>query len=284
MWKQKISISLGNRYTEKTENLIPVVKRAGFDGVSPEWAKDADLGAIVDAAEREGLALVSLHAPFGGAADLWSEDETVSRPVMDELFLSLEDAHKYHFPVLVLHIWIGFGEEPQPTKAGLDNLSLLVERAKQYGIRIAFENTEGDNHLAAVMTHFEGDSTVGYCFDSGHEMCYNHSRDLLSLYGDRLLVTHLNDNLGISRFSGEIFWTDDLHLLPFDGIADWDDTVKRLRASRPLEYLNFELSTVSKPNRHENDLYGKLSPEEYFALAYTRACRVAWKYATSPLH
>ncbi|MBE6567244.1 MAG: sugar phosphate isomerase/epimerase [Ruminococcaceae bacterium] len=284
MWKQKISISLGNRYKEKTEDLIPVVKKAGFDGVSPEWEKDFNLSSIVDAANREGLALVSLHAPYGGAADLWSEDESVSRPVLDELLLCLDDAHKYGFPVLVLHVWIGFGEEPTPTEKGLQNLSILAEKAKEYGIRLAFENTEGDGHLAAVMKHFEGNDTAGYCWDSGHEMCYNHSRDLLALYGDRLLVTHLNDNLGISRFDGEIFWTDDLHLLPFDGIADWDNNIQRLRASRPLEYLNFELSMVSKPNRHENDLYGKLSPSEYFALAYTRACRIAWKYANFPLH
>ena len=63
MWKQKISISLGNRYTEKTENLIPIVKAAGFDGISPEWDKNADLGRIVEAAKKEGLTLVSLHAP-----------------------------------------------------------------------------------------------------------------------------------------------------------------------------------------------------------------------------
>ena len=279
MWKQKISISLGNRYKEKTAALIPVVKKAGFDGVSPEWEKGDDLCAIVDAAKREGLALVSLHAPYGGAADLWSEDENVARPVLDELLLSLSDAHKYGFPLLVLHVWIGFGEEPAPTDAGLARLSLLAARAKELGVRLAFENTEGDRHLDAVLSHFAGDDTVGYCFDSGHEMCYNRSRDLLALYGDRLLVTHLNDNLGISRFDGEIFWTDDLHLLPYDGIADWDNTVARLKRSRPLAYLNFELSMVSKPGRHENDGYGKLPVEEYFALAYARACRIAWKYA-----
>ena len=92
-------------------------------------------------------------------------------------------------------------------------------------------------------------------------------------------TSHPNDNLGISRFDGEIFWTDDLHLLPGDGIADWNESVARLKKSHPLTYLNFELSMVSKPDRHDNDLYGKLSPEEYFALAYARACRIAWKYA-----
>lgn len=284
MWKQKISISLGNRYTEKTEALIPIVKKAGFDGISPEWDKGANLGAIVDAAKRENVALVSLHAPYGGSADLWSEDDAVSLPVLNELLQSLDDAHKYGFPVLVLHVWIGFGEEPKPTEAGLEKLSVLADKAKEKGVLLAFENTEGDAHLQAVMDHFKGNDTVGYCFDSGHEMCYNRSRDLLALYGDRLFVTHLNDNLGISRFDGEIFWTDDLHLLPFDGIADWDGTVRRLQNSRPLSYLNFELSMVSKPNRHENDAYGRMSLTDYFALAYTRACRIAWKYANKPLH
>lgn len=130
----------------------------------------------------------------------------------------------------------------------------------------------------AVLTHFKGNDTVGYCWDSGHEMCYNRSRDLLALYGDRLLVTHLNDNLCISRFDGDIFWTDDLHLLPYDGIADWDHNIARLKKSRSLEYLNFEISMMSKPNRHENDAYGKMPEEEYFALAYARACRISHRY------
>ena len=35
----------------------------------------------------------------------------------------------------------------------------------------------------------------------------------MSLYGEKILSTHLNDNLGIRDFHGErIFWTDDLHL------------------------------------------------------------------------
>ncbi len=279
MWKQKISISLGNRYKEKTEDLIPAVKAAGFDGISPEWEKGAHLDAIVEAAKREGLALVSLHAPYGNAANIWSEDESVSSPALDELLLSLEDAKKYGFPALVCHVWIGFGEEPAPTKAGLEKFSRLVARAAEYGIVVAFENTEGDAHLDAVLAHFKGNDAAGFCFDSGHEMCYNRHRDLLALYGDVLAVSHLNDNLGVSRFDGEIFWTDDLHLLPFDGIRDWEKTVCDLKRSRPLEYLNFELSMVSKPNRHENDAYGRLSSEEFFALAYTRACRIAFKYA-----
>ena len=97
--------------------------------------------------------------------------------------------------------------------------------------------------------------------------------------GDRLMMTHLNDNLGISRFDGTTYWTDDLHLLPFDGIADWSENVQRLKHAAPQEYLNFELTTASKPDRHENDVYAALPPEVYLAEAYKRACRIAWQYA-----
>jgi len=110
-------------------------------------------------------------------------------------------------------------------------------------------------------------------------MCYNHSEDLLSKYGDRLIMTHLNDNLGISRFDGKTFWTDDLHLLPFDGVADWDDIIARLRSSRKMDILNFELNIGSKPNRHENDIYGEMTLEHYFTEAYKRACKIAYRYS-----
>ena len=130
----------------------------------------------------------------------------------------------------------------------------------------------------AIMEHFENNETVGFCWDSGHEMCYNYSKDILGEFGERLLVTHLNDNLGISRFDGTIFWTDDLHLLPYDGIGDWEDNVRRLKKARRVPILNLELSIRSKPNRHDNDIYAKMTPEEYYAEAYNRACRIACRY------
>ena len=72
---------------------------------------------------------------------------------------------------------------------------------------------------------------------------------------------------------------DDLHLLPYDGIGDWEYNVNRLRASKPLEYLNFELTIHSKPNRHENDGYAAMPLPVYLAEAYKRACRIARRYA-----
>ena len=110
-------------------------------------------------------------------------------------------------------------------------------------------------------------------------MCYNRSADLLQRFGSRLIMTHINDNLGISRFDGRIFWTDDLHLLPYDGIADWDYNIARLKKSRYMPILNFELVINSKPDRHENDIYEQMPLCQYFAEAYKRACKIAYKYS-----
>ena len=279
MWKQKLGISISSEYPIPTTEIVKLAASVGFDAISPEWSADddGDLKAIIDTAAQTGLAVQSLHAPIGGSANLWSSDKALSEPALDELLRSLEDCHAYGIPVLVVHTWIGFENIPEPTAKGLENYGVLVDRAAKLGVKIAFENTEGEDHLFALLDHFRGVDTVGLCWDSGHEMCYNHSEDLLARYGDRLLVTHLNDNLGISRFDGKTYWTDDLHLLPFDGVADWSYNAERLKRSKPLEYLNFELSIRPKPNRHENDMYEKLTCEEYFTQAYMRACRVAYK-------
>ena len=159
------------------------------------------------------------------------------------------------------------------------NEGICLPCAKELGIKIAFENTEGDEYLAALMEHFENNGSVGFCWDSGHEMCYNRSVDLLAKFGDRLIMTHLNDNLGIGSFDGEITWKDDLHLLPFDGVADWDHNISRLQKSRYMPILNFELKVSSKPDRHENDIYMQMSPEQYFTEAYKRACKIAYRYS-----
>lgn len=233
---------------------------------------------MMDAARQCGLSLQSLHAPFGKAAAMWNPDAQFSAPAAEELIASLTNCARYEIPVLVAHVWIGFDYIFDPNHLIFTQFDRVVREAERLGVKIAFENTEGEEYLFALMAHFAGCDTVGFCWDAGHEMCYNHSKDLLAMYGDRLLVTHLNDNLGVSRYDGHTFWTDDLHLLPYDGIADWDYNTDRLRASRPLDYLNFELTIHSKPNRHENDGYAAMPLPVYLAEAYKRACRIAVRY------
>lgn len=279
MYKQKIGISLVGKYDLPIKEVMSIIKSVGFEAVSPSSNHDVDLGEIAETASALGLELQSLHAPFGKAADMWSRDKAICEPAKKELFDAIDACAVYSIPVVVVHTWKGFNYCFDKDSLYYDNFDNAVAYAKMKGVRIAFENTEGEEFLFALMEHFEGDDTVGFCWDSGHEMCYNRSRDILGELGDRLIMTHLNDNLGISRFDGGINWTDDLHLLPFDGIADWSDNVERLKRARRMPVLNFELAIKSKPNRHDNDVYGQMPLEQYFTEAYKRACRIAYKYA-----
>lgn len=279
MWKQKTGISVSNSYGVPVPELVRLVGRTGFDAVSPEWEENDDFAETAKAARESGLAIQSLHGPFDVAAKMWSADTDDSEEALRKLLLSLETCKQYSIPVMVVHVWMGFDNIPAPNSEGFENFGKLVKKAEEYGVKIAFENTEGDELLFALMEHFDGNGNVGFCWDSGHEMCYNHSMDLLARFGDRLIMTHLNDNLGISRFDGKTYWTDDLHLLPFDGIADWDYNVARMKKAKKQEYINFELNIRSKPNRHENDAYGEMPIERYFTEAYNRACRIAYKMA-----
>jgi len=279
MWKQKIGFSVGNSYQMPASDVVKMLAKIGFDAISPEWKTDAELEAVAAAAKECGLVMQSLHAPFGKAADMWIGDEAAAEAAKRELLDALEACRRYAIPVMVVHTWIGFDYTFGDPAQGFANYGEIVARAKEYGVKIAFENTEGEEFLFALMEHFKDDKTVGFCWDSGHEMCYNHSQDLLAKLGDRLIMTHLNDNLGISRFDGVTFWTDDLHLLPGDGIADWDWNVERMRRARPQEILNFELTTVSKPGRRENDIYAQMPFELYLTEVYKRACKIAYKYS-----
>lgn len=278
MYKQKIGMAVGYNYPIPTVDVVKMLKNIGFDAISPEWRDGAELAEVIEISRECGMIVESLHAPFWNAAAMWSFDENISNPAKTELLKTLEDCKKWNVPIMVVHPWIGFDYEFDASRLNFQNFDELIARAEEYGITVAFENVEGEEYLYALMEHYKEMDTVGFCWDSGHEMCFNRSLDMLAKYGNRLVMTHLNDNLGISNFEGKLIWTDDLHLLPYDGISDWDENIKRLKKSRRLESLNLELTISSKPNRHENDMYGQMGLELYFTEAYKRACKIAYRY------
>lgn len=278
MWKQKIGISIGNAYAIPTTEVVKLVARTGFEAISPAWKQGINLTDVIDTARDCGLAIQSIHGPFHGAAALWSEDAAVSGPAIAELLEALEDCRKFRIPVMVMHTWIGFEYSQVPNETGLRNYGILVAKAKEYGVRIAFENTEGEEFLFALMDHFQNDDTVGFCWDSGHEMCYSYGKDLLKLLGHRLIMTHLNDNLGLTSPDGRLISTDDLHLFPGDGVIDWQDALQKLKASKKQEILNLELKIRPHGDRCALDLYSGIPLEQYFQKAYENACRVVGAY------
>ncbi len=278
MHNQKLCLSLGGDFGVSYTEQIKLFKNAGFEAFTGHWldGQEESVKECAKVAKEENMLFHILHAPWSNTADMWDENEKDdAEKGVKILSRFAELCAELEIPIMVSHIYVGFDEPCVPTQFGLENYGRVIKRAEELGVKIAFENTEGEIGLEALFKEFKNNETVGFCWDSGHEMCYNNSEDLLALYGNRLFATHINDNLGVKDFKGKIFWHDDLHLLPYDGIADWDYNAKRLAKTGFDGIITFELNKTSKPNRHENDKYTKMPLEEYLAEAYCRACRFA---------
>lgn len=275
MYKQKLCLALSRAYGIPYEKQIRLFKATGFEGCAIDLSdRECDAASLAAICKEEDMIISYLHAPFNKSDDMWA-DGALGDEALAELLDRLEICSGLEIPAMVAHTFIGFDRNNTPTQIGIERYGALAVRAQELGVTLALENTEGEEYLAALMDALKDIESVGFCWDTGHELCYNYGKDLTALYGDRLAVTHLNDNLGIRDYEGKITYIDDLHLLPFDGITDWNSVAKRLVKCGFDKPLSFELSTKSKPNRHENDCYDAMPIELFAAEAYKRACRVA---------
>ena len=275
---EKFGFSLQERYSIPTPEVINILADVGFCAVSLSWQRDVDLKETVRHARSLGLTVQSLHGPLRGMPAMWSKDLSVSQPILQDLLQSATDCAALHIPLLVVHPWNGVDYTFRQEDLYFANFDTLVQHAESLGICIAFENLEGPEYLCALMDRYTDRIAVGFCWDSGHERCYAPSWDFLSHFGDRLVMTHLNDNLGVTDPAGRLQGTDDLHLLPYDGTANWADTIGRLKTAKKQEILNFELKIRPKGDRCKLDLYSRIPLQQYFQEAYQRALKAAIDY------
>ncbi|MBQ7922574.1 MAG: sugar phosphate isomerase/epimerase [Clostridia bacterium] len=267
MWKRKLCMNLIGWKDRTPEEILNTYADTGFDGFFTDWDNIEQLKKWKKLADERGLLYKNIHAPFGRIRCLW-ENTADAESVLAEQIACLRDCAALGIETMVAHVFIGFRYTVKPNEAGLAYFEKIAAEAQKLGVKVAFENTEGEEFLAEVLKLADSYSSVGFCLDTGHEMCYNHSKDLLASYGHLLAETHLNDNLGIRDFTGEhITPADDLHLLPFDGIADWENIASRLARLGYANPLSFELTTDA--------YYAGLPMEGYVHQCYRRACRVA---------
>ena len=249
---------------------VALLHRIGWDGFFTGWDPDKT-DAYAAAAERYGMLYTSIHAPFTQVRYLWNEGE-LGEQVTAELIECVKDCAAHNVPVMVIHPFIGF-EDHDPTEVGLANFGRIIEAADTLGVRLGFENVEGEEYLQAIFERYAGHPSLGFCLDTGHELCYNRGKDMLAQYGHALCHTHFNDNIGVT--GKDIFWTDDLHLLMGDGIADFADVMSRIRKTGYDGPLMCELSFANKPGKNTHDGYAAMGHEGFYALALERMREIA---------
>lgn len=248
------------------EEQIPQIRKAGFGGFFTSYTGTEPLDAWAQVAKENRLDFETVHGPFQYANRMWEPGKTGDM-YLDYLKTTVDACHRIHVDKFILHTSVT-NHAPEISQEGLLRFRALCDYAKTLGIHICFENIEPLPHLKAVMD-FVTDPFHGFCWDIGHNICYTPHVDMMELYKDRLMCLHIHDNRGVTQ-PGNIDYRDDLHLLPFDGVLDWDWFAEKLNECHYEGPVTLEVSD-------QNPLYAAMSTEDYLAAAYERGCRIREK-------
>ena len=126
----------------------------------------------------------------------------------------------------------------------------IVEFAAKHGMKVAFETVFediGKPRLGSIVeellefTEKFDCKTVGVCWDSGHtKMQYpsDYNRALETIV-DRVICTHVHDN----------YYRKDLHVFPFLGDTNWEETMKILKEHGYSNPFTIELAYGKIPTK-----------------------------------
>lgn len=214
------------------EESAAILRETGFDFLSFGVGSATNEGVRAKC-ERAGLEVGEAHLTGSGTHALWAEGEQgeeIAKRYCDEIELCGKTGVK----TAVMHALYGYAQPAPMGELGLSRFSRIVECAEKNGVILGLENSLFDTYLCYVMDHIKSPN-LGFCFDSGHHNAFARDMDLLGMYGDRLVATHLQDNDGAG----------DMHMYPLDGTADWDAIKKGLaRTANARERICAEIVRV----------------------------------------
>lgn len=166
-----------------------------------------------------------------------------------------EACKAFNVPITVVHLSSG-ENAPHITDIGRRRFDKLIECAVKNNVTIAFENQRKLANIAFVFELYKDIQNVGFCWDTGHEACFTPGVKYMSLFGKRLVYTHISDNFSV--------YNEDLHLIPFDGNIDFEESAGYIAESGYKGSLNLEISPCS------HAMYESLSCFQYYERAYKR--------------
>jgi len=246
---RKIGINLAAKAGLSTEEYAAKIAELGFEAVfamvpSPE--RTEEIGNVL---AKNGLAWETMHAPYRRINDIWHDTED-GAAMYRSLTDGVDRCRTAGVPILVVHLSSGL-TPPSLTDVGRARFCSLVEYAVGRGVKIAFENQRMLANLAWAFEEFGSVPEVGFCYDCGHEFCFTPGRQYMPLFGNRLICTHLHDN--------DCVFNHDLHLLPFDGKADFARVARQIRESGFTGTLMLEVIATNSTLYDDTDIHTYLA-------------------------
>lgn len=235
---------------------IDAIKAAGFKNVFIQWynAKwDHSQEEQLNYIKRLGLDVLFAHLGYQNINSIWrgtAEGEELVTRYKNDISICKQNG----IPMVVMHL-ASHSEVQMYSDIGLKRLKRIVNFAKDLGIRVAFENTKVESYLNYVMDNIKDDN-AGVCFDSGHYHAFNGELDF-GKYKNRIFAVHLHDNDG----------EHDIHQIPFDGTADWESIVKKLKEANYKGPITLEIRYAEG--------YIKSNPLAFYKKGYKAAKKIA---------
>ncbi len=241
--------------------ILDSIKESGFRNIFIHWESNEynehNWAEQIEYINKIGLNIVFAHLSYKGINSIW-EEGTTGDSLVEKYMKDISDCKKHNISMVVMHLTSG-KDAPMYNEIGLNRLHKIINHAKEQNVKVAFENTKIKGYLEYVIDNIK-DENVGICYDSGH--CHVHFNDEFDFgkFKDRIFAVHLHDNDK----------TDDLHLLPFDGTIDWEETVRNLKQANFNRHI-----TLESVYRYE---YLNLTPLEFYKKSYEIANKLAKMY------
>ncbi len=242
------------------DHTIQAIKQAGFDGVFIQWYDkpwSPSQQEQLDLCRKLGLEIVFAHLGYSGINNLWLEG--VEGDLLIENYIRDLDKLKENDIDLVIFHLSSKKTPPMYNELGIKRLQKFVDYADKLGIRVAFENTRTWGYLEYVFDNIKNDN-IGLCFDFGHYHCHFNDKLDWERFRNKIYAVHIHDNDK----------SDDLHLLPFDGTLDFDETIEKLN-----EYGYDGPVTLESCYRYD---YLNESVEEFYKESFKRAALLETKF------
>ncbi|MBQ9161999.1 MAG: sugar phosphate isomerase/epimerase [Clostridia bacterium] len=246
------------------KDALPLIAKAGFKSFFTDVYTPAAVAEVKEIADKLGLAYTFIHAPFDKVNTFWLEGDAY-RDLYDRIKIAIDAASQSEVPVVILHLSSGW-TPPAISDVGLKRFDELVEYAESKNVKVAFENLRVVGNVSYFVERYENRDSVGFCYDNGHEHCYTKYVTWLDIFRERTLCTHIHDNLGRGK---EKVGEPDLHLLPFDGTADYAKMMRKLDEYGYEGDLTLEVFNSTSPE------YLKMSHEEFLNTCYERLVKIS---------
>ena len=239
-------------YELPKRTIYQLVRQVGIDGIMLWWSDefgDDSFRDNPDIARSNGLFIENVHTPFENINDIWF-DNLNGHSLTNTFMQYVDECAERDILTMVMHLSKTY-EPPPYNEIGLNRIKKIIEKAENKNVYVAFENLRRLEYLDYIMTNIDSPHAV-FCYDSGHQNCWNPDIDILNKYGPRLRSLHLNDNDS----------TDDQHLLPFEGTLNWEYTMKKIAQTGYSGTISMETENVG---------YEKLTPYEFLSILFERA-------------